>query len=258
MESMKKRHQAIIEILKTKPFLKIEELCRELNVSPATIRRDLKLLEEAREILRINGGAMYNQRHAGGQEQAQQPAVPHLEEKIRIAEAAAEFVKEGDTIFLDAGSTNRLIAERLAKRTNITVITNSLEIAYKLHHENKKDRNVIICGGALGEADPDSIVGPVAEKMISMFRANLCIIGALGVDIKQGITDSYLTTARIKENMIEHSNKVLLVADHSKFGVINTAFVCSIDKIDYIITDQAAPAEEVRNLRTHGIAVTLV
>ncbi|RAP73458.1 DeoR/GlpR family DNA-binding transcription regulator [Paenibacillus montanisoli] len=256
---MKSRHIEIIEALKKKPFMTIEELCLELDVSPATVRRDLSQLEDTGVVLRINGGAIYNHQADGAHPPAQLPADPYINEKIRIAKAAAEVVKDGDTIFMDAGSTNQHIAEHLGNKERITVITNSLEIAHKLHNlKNKKDLSIIICGGALGEANLDAIVGPVAETMISMFRANIAFIGTSALDTKLGITDAYLASARIKEKMIEHSGKVCLVTDHSKFGITNTAFVCTIDKISQVITDQQAPAEDVSYLRNRGISVTLV
>ncbi|WP_308637249.1 DeoR/GlpR family DNA-binding transcription regulator [Paenibacillus silvisoli] len=256
---MKNRHIEIIEALKKRPFITIEEFCLELDVSPATIRRDLSQLEETGEVLRINGGAIYNRQAGSEQPPAQLPQDPYINEKIRIAQAAAEMVRDGDTIFMDAGSTNQHIAEHLGNKERITVITNSLEIAHKLHNlKNKKDISIIICGGALGEANLDSIVGPVAETMISMFRANICFVGTSALDTKLGITDAYLASARIKEKMIEHSGKVYLVTDRSKFGVTNTAFVCPIDKISHVITDEQAPAEDVGYLRSRGITVTLV
>lgn len=256
---MKKRHLDIIDIVKRKPYVTIEELCQELHVSPATMRRDLTLLEEAGELLRINGGAMYKQQQESGEADGRKQVDPYLDEKLRIAKAAAALVKEGDTIFMDAGSTNQHLGDCLAEKSNITIITNSLEIAYRLNPiKDKQNLSVIICGGALGEANPDSIVGPVAEKMISMFRANICFIGTSAFDIKQGITDVYLASARIKENMIENANKVYLVTDRSKFGLINTAFVCPVDKIDHIITDRDAPADDIGYLQGRGIAVTLV
>lgn len=250
-----KRQLLIIEQLRNHPFMKIEELCHTLHASPATIRRDLTDLEESKSIIRINGGAIINK---------DQPSIPKetiqkvefLDEKNRIAEEAISHVRAGDTIFMDTGSTNLIIADKLTKLSNITIITNSVSIAYKFI--NRKDLSVIICGGTLGEADPDSILGPVAEKMISMFRANLCFLGTSGLHVKQGITDRYLGSARIKEKMIEHSTKVCLVTDHSKFGIVNTAFVCPMDNIHHIITDDMAPIEEVNYLISTGITVTLV
>ncbi len=253
---IKNRHRDLIELLKRKPFMTIEELCQQLDVSPATVRRDLSLLESEGEILRLNGGAMYIDKDGVEREMT---SFPHFEEKTRIAKAAAALVKEGDTLFIDAGSTTQLIAQQLMNHTNITVITNSLEIAYQLN--TKKDRreiSVIICGGTLGEGNSHSIAGPVAEKMISMFRANICFLSTAGFDIKQGVTDPHLTLTRVKQNMIEHSNKVYLVTDHSKFGVINTAFVCPLEKITHIITDAAAPADDIRYIRSKGVGVTLV
>lgn len=81
--------------------------------------------------------------------------------------------------------------------------------------------------------------------MISSFRANISFIGTSGINMKQGITDPYFTAARIKQKMIENANKTVLVTDSSKFGVINTYFVCSIDEIGHIITDYSAPKEEI-------------
>jgi len=253
---IKNRRRSLIDLLKRKPFMTIEELCQHLDVSPATIRRDLSLLESEGEILRLNGGAMYINKDGTEREMTN---IPHVEEKLRIAKAAAALVKEGDTIFIDSGSTNQLIAEQLMNHTNFTVITNSLEIAYQLN--SKKDKrgvSVIICGGTLGEGNAHSIAGPVAEKMISMFRANICFLGTSGFDIKQGVTDPHLTLTRVKQNMIEHSNKVYLVTDHSKFGIINTAFVCPLERLTHIITDAAAPADDINYIRSKGVGVTLV
>ena len=253
---IKNRHRDLIDLLKRKPFMSIEELCHQLDVSPATVRRDLSLLESEGEILRLNGGAMYINKDGIEREMTN---IPYVEEKIRIAKAASALVKEGDTIFIDAGSTNQLIAEQLMNHNHITVITNSLEIAYQLNTvKDKRGISVIICGGTLGEGNAHSIAGPVAEKMISMFRATICFLGTSGFDVKQGITDPHLTLTRVKQNMIEHSNKVYLVTDHSKFGVINTAFVCPLEKISHIITDAAAPADDIRYIRSKGVGVTLV
>jgi DeoR/GlpR family transcriptional regulator of sugar metabolism len=251
----KNRHLLIIALLKNKPFLKIDELCQELNISPATVRRDLTELEQSRSIIRINGGAIVQPRSDESPDNQSAPD-PFLSEKRKIAEAAAALVKAGDTLFLDAGSTNLEIAYRLADFSNITIVTNSIVIAHTFI--NRKDLSVIICGGTLGEANPYSIVGPVAEKMISMFRANICFLGASGFHIKQGITDRYLATARIKENMIANSTKVCLATDSSKFGVINSAFVCPIESISHIITDNMAPKEDIDYLISREISVTLV
>lgn len=250
---MKHRHQQIIDLLTERTFLKIEEICTELNVSPATVRRDLSQIEETGRLRRINGGAIIQQVST---KDLQIYKKVNFDEKKRIAEEAVSYVKEGYTIFLDSGSTNSLIADKLSELSNITVVTNSVEIAYKFI--NRKELSVIICGGALGEVNPDSIVGPVAEKMISMFRANLCFLGTSALHIKHGITDTHLSLARIKANMIEHSTQIICVADHSKFGTINAAFVCNMEQVNHIITGVEAPEDDIEYLRHRGIRVTTV
>jgi DeoR/GlpR family transcriptional regulator of sugar metabolism len=251
-----KRDEEILSLLSKKPFLTIEQLYQELGVSPATVRRDLSRLEQSGSILRINGGAMMNREEVSSGREPHQAGDPFLDEKRRIAEAAAALVQEGHTIFIDAGSTNLQIADLLVKFSNITVITNSIEIAHKFI--GKKKVSIIVCGGTLGEANPSSVVGPIAEKVIAMFRANLCFIGSSGVDLKYGITDPYISSARIKEAMIENSMKVVLVVDRSKFNVTNSVFVCPIEKIDHLITDSLAPRDDIDLLVDKGIGVTLV
>lgn len=247
------RDQAIIELLKQKSFRSVEELCSGLGVSPATIRRDLHSLEEQGAIIRVNGGAVLNGQATETTELVEDP---YVEEKKRIAMAAARMVKEGDTIFMDAGSTNAHIADQLLAYSNITIITNSLQIAHKfLGHQGV---SVIVCGGALGEVNPASIVGPVAETMIATFRANICFLGSLGIHMKQGVTDPFSSTARIKQKMIENSNQVVFALDRSKFGMTKTFYVCSAQDIDCLITDQLAPRDDIQYYVDQGIRVILV
>jgi DeoR/GlpR family transcriptional regulator of sugar metabolism len=239
-------------------MMKIPDLCNLIQVSPATMRRDLAELESAGLISRINGGALLKGQHFADYSEAHHiSADPYLQPKKAIAEAAVTLVNPGDTIFIDPGSTNNQIANLLTSFSDISIVTNSIEIAYKF--VAKKDISVIVCGGTIGEVDPRaSIVGPLAEKMISMFRANIFFLGTSGIDIKHGITDPYLSAARIKEKMIEHSSKVVLVTDHSKFGRVNKAFVSSLDNIHHVITDNQAPESDLDALTKMGITVTIV
>ncbi|MDB5085041.1 MAG: hypothetical protein JWN30_1927 [Bacilli bacterium] len=251
------RHENIIDLLSEQAYIKTEELCQILNVSPATIRRDLADLEQMAQIKRIHGGAIIcnPSKRNEPNEQTEQTDL-FANEKVRIAKAAALLVKEGDTIFLDAGSTNLHIANQLNSHKNLTIVTNSIKIAYQFL--NRKDLTVIICGGTLGEVNPESVVGPLAEKTISLFRSTFCFLGTSGINVKQGVTDPYLSAASIKKIMIENSNHVVMVTDHRKFGVINSAFVCSIEKINHIITDDRAPMNDIEYLSSKGISVTLV
>jgi DeoR/GlpR family transcriptional regulator of sugar metabolism len=254
----KKRRQEIVNLLKSNLFVTVDELCVRLDASPATIRRDLVELERNSEIKRVNGGAISISQPPENRVSglAGKAGDPLLQQKKAIARAAVAMVREGDTIFIDSGSTNNQIADLLASFSNISIVTNSIEIAYNFIR--KKDISVVICGGTISEVSPvESIVGPLAELMISQFRANLCFMGTSGIDLKHGITDPYLSAASFKAKMIEYSSKVVLVTDHSKFGRVNKAFVAETSVIHHVITDSLVPGTTVEALLKMGIPVTL-
>jgi len=252
------RHQKIINLLSTHIMLRIEELCELMDVSPATIRRDLNLLHDQGYITRINGGAMIPRNPP-------EPAVaasevsddPFLVYKKALAKVAVGLVKEGDTIFIDAGSTNMEIARLLVDFKHISIITNGIEIAYRLRSLNKSIK-IFICGGTIEELTPEaSIVGPLAEQMISLFRANLLFLGTSAIDIHKGVTDPHLLLANIKNKMIENASKIVLVTDHSKFGKVNMAHVCPIDKIDHLIVDNKVPRHVLSHFANLGIEISI-
>jgi len=256
-----KRHEQIINLLEQYSIMKIEEFCTSLNISPATARRDLMEMEQEGLIKRIPGGAILHKegnKNTDGNKFAddEDPSLPY---KRAIAAEAVRLVNPGDTIFIDYGSTNSLIAELLVSLPNIggvTIVTNSIDIAYKCM--KRADIHVYVCGGARPEMGSRAgIVGPLAEQMISQLRANISFIGTPGIDIKYGITDPYLSAARIKAKMIENSASVILVTDHSKFGKVNKAYICSIDKINHLITDHQVPEEQIQIIENMGVKVTV-
>jgi DeoR/GlpR family transcriptional regulator of sugar metabolism len=252
------RHHKIINLLTTHHMLRIEELCELMNVSPATIRRDLNLLAGQGYITRINGGAMIplnSPEHNVNPQQSRDD--PYLVYKKALAQVAVGLVKEGDTIFIDAGSTNMEIAQLLVNFKNISIITNGIEIAYRLRTLNKSI-SIFICGGTIEELTPEaSIVGPLAEQMISLFRANLLFLGTSAIDIHKGVTDPHLLLANIKNKMIDNASKVVLVADHSKFGKVKMAHVCSIDKIHHLIVDNKVPRNVLSHFANLGIEISV-
>lgn len=233
--------------------LTVDDFCRLLGVSPATVRRDLAKLDEEGKLRRIANGAVHKE--ASELSMLQESGIsldPFLEYKKEIATMAVSLVKPGDTVFIDSGSTNNEIANLLVDFTDISIITNSVEIAHKFIHRN--DVSLIVCGGTMGEVRPiSSIVGPLAEMMIAQFRATLCFIGTSGIDMRQGITDPYLSAARIKQKMIDNSSKVVLVTDHSKFNRLNKVFVCPLNRLDTVITDSLAPNDALDGLQRLGI-----
>lgn len=253
---MKARHRIIATYLQQHTFLHVNQLAELLEVSLPTIRRDLHEMELGGYVQRVNGGAFLKppgDRAAGGTA-AIQGGDPVAVHKKAIAAEVVKWIEPGDTLFIDSGSTNSHVADLLAELKNITIVTNSIDIAYKCMR--KPELSVFVCGGTAEDVQSESgIVGPLAEQMISQFRASLCILGTAGVDPKQGITDPYLSVARIKEKMLSYSTRRILVTDHSKFGKIHKAFVAPIESFDCLITDWEASSEQMEDIRLQGVQV---
>ncbi|TVY07333.1 DeoR/GlpR family DNA-binding transcription regulator [Paenibacillus cremeus] len=256
---MEERHSEIISLLQQQTMLGIQELCDLLHVSPATVRRDLTKMEDLGLIKRMHGGAILHHSVDAGKPEPVRGGDPYLLQKLAIVEAACGMVQPGDTIFIDAGSTTELLAERLTSIQPISIITNSIKIAYQMFAARGGGSSVFVCGGTFSESDPQaSIVGPLAEQMISQFRANICFVGTSAIDCKHGVTDPNLLIARMKEKMISHSSKVVLIVDHSKFGKVKQAFVCPLEHIHCVITDDLTTEEDVKHLRSLGVEVKVV
>ncbi|MGB8451142.1 MAG: DeoR/GlpR family DNA-binding transcription regulator [Anaerocolumna sp.] len=248
------RYDQIIQLLKTNGYLNVNELCIQLKVSPATIRRDLHVMEQNSLIKRVSGGAILIQSSAQGYTN---PSDKFINEKKRIAKKAVSYIEPGMTLFIDSGSTNHEIAKLLLDIPNIFVITNSIHIAYLLI-SNERGNSVFVCGGSISEGKETGIVGVMAEMAVSYFRADLFLMGVSNVNINHGITDPYIPASNIKKKMIDYSTQVFLVADHSKFGTMSKAFVAEIDTVDRIITDDLLSESELKLIRQKGIPIDLV
>jgi DeoR/GlpR family transcriptional regulator of sugar metabolism len=228
--AMNERDSAIIRLLRIQQYMTVQDLCTQVKASPATIRRALVRLDEAGHLQYINGGALLLKPDVG--------ANPEMtSQKQRIVHAALEFIRPGDTLFLDAGSTNSLLADVLISISDLCVITNSIYIAYKLYTGNPAIK-VYICGGNVGNEGPlAGMVGSLAESLIQMMRATTFFMGASAVHPEQGITDPYISSASLKKCMMENAQQTILLCDHTKFGVVCRAFVAPLNNIDVLISD---------------------
>ncbi len=259
------RRSKIQEILAYKNSVSIAKLVEQFGTSEMTIRRDLDELEARGICQRIHGGAMslrvMEYRSTiyppfALREQAQ------AAEKIAIAHAAAALIKPGDTVAIDSGTTAAYLAYVLRDFNAITVISNSLQVLAQLY--DVTGIHLVSPGGTLslegmnaGGGDL-SFVGPVANTTLCSFRPNLAFISASGISITDGLSNVGLFQAEIKRTLIDISEQAVLITDHTKFGQASGVIVASLERIDQVITDSQAPAQDVQKLRTMGISVTLV
>ncbi|APG20080.1 UNVERIFIED_ORG: DeoR family galactitol utilization operon repressor [Kosakonia oryzae] len=238
MNSFERRNK-IVELVNSQGSVLVIDLSNSFGISEVTIRADLRLLEEKGLVTRFHGGAakpgatvLDNENQEVVLEERYRLA---SDPKKRIAQAAASMIEEGMTVILDSGSTTMLIAEALTKRTNITVITNSLPAAFAL--SENKDITLVVCGGTVRHKT-HSMHGTIAERSLQGISADLMFVGADGIDTTNGIT-TFNEGYSISSVMAAAAHKVVAVVDASKFNRRGFNQVLPMEKIDAVITDDS-------------------
>src|SRR5688500_3541585 len=242
------RKQRILAALHQKPTVRVNELGRALRVSTASIRRDLADLERGGLLKRAHGGAI-SARLATLEPSLAEKEDQYQTEKAAIARMAAALVQRGDTVFLDAGSTTRLIARELRHHQGVTVVTNALNIAWELA---SSELELVVVGGQVRRGIL-SHVGPLAEQTIAAVHVDKLFLGANGIDIEKGLTTPNLMEAQAKRVMVEHASEVILVADHTKFGRVTFSRICGLDRVHRVITDDRLAADIAAALTSLGV-----
>ncbi|TCS83843.1 DeoR/GlpR family DNA-binding transcription regulator [Tepidibacillus fermentans] len=248
------RKALILDYIQKKSRASVQELGEYLNVSESTIRRDLKELEDLKLLKRTHGGAI-SVENVNFEPTFREKEDQYFLEKGAIAKRAVEFIKEGDTILLDSGTTIFHVVKELKRFQKLTVVTNSLIFAHEL--QDSQGIDVIIIGGFL-RRETLALVGPLAEEALSAIKVDKAFIATNGLDIKEGLTTPNLIEASTKRKMIESSKQVFLLADHSKIGKIAFAKFANINKVDKLIIDDAVPEYTVKELIKLGIEVVTV
>ncbi|WP_213972604.1 DeoR/GlpR family DNA-binding transcription regulator [Escherichia coli] len=255
MNSFERRNK-IIQLVNEQGTVLVQDLAGVFAASEATIRADLRFLEQKGVVTRFHGGAAKimsgnsetETQEVGFKERFQLASAP----KNRIAQAAVKMIHEGMTVILDSGSTTMLIAEGLMTAKNITVITNSLPAAFVL--SENKDITLVVCGGTVRHKTR-SMHGSIAERSLQDINADLMFVGADGIDAVNGIT-TFNEGYSVSGAMVTAANKVIAVLDSSKFNRRGFNQVLPIEKIDIIITDDAV--SEVDKLALQKTRVKLI
>jgi len=245
------RQMRIRQILETQEFVDLESLCRELEASESSVRRDLSALESDGVLRRVYGGAMAMQASNHTLDFDWQ-STRMAEEKKRIAAAAAALVEDGQTIILDGGSTTAAVARALANRS-LHVITNSLAIADIL--QDARQIEVTLTGGYLYPR-LRAMLGPLCEQMLSGVSADVLIMGIGGVT-EAGFSNSNTIVVGPERKMIEVSRKVILVADHTKFGRGAVIHLAPLSVADVVVSGTELEPGYQQMLRAQDVEVLL-
>lgn len=257
MNSFERRNK-IVDLVNAHGSVMVLDLSNTFGISEVTIRTDLRLLEEKGLVTRFHGGAAKpgsNLAEAESQEVVLEDRYKLASDpKKRIAQAATAMIEEGMTVILDSGSTTMLIAEALVKKTNITVITNSLPAAFAL--SENKDITLVVCGGTVRHKT-HSMHGTIAELSLQGICADLMFVGADGIDTTNGIT-TFNEGYSISSVMASAAHKVIAVLDASKFNRRGFNQVLPMEKIDCVITDEGISRQDREALNKVGTEVIVV
>jgi len=251
---IEERRRRIRELLREEGRVTVDALAARFGISPVTIRADLSILESAGALTRTHGGALSL---PDADQSLDVKQLQHRAEKQRIAAAAADLIRDGETLILDSGTTTAQIARRIRTLDlkSINVITNALNIAALLIEVPSV--RLIVPGGIL-RRESNSLSGPMAETALATLRADRLYLGADGVDPQIGVMTPHLAEAELNAKMIGISQQVVVVADSSKFARRNISLIARVEQLHMLITDRAAPQDAVEQLRQRGVEVRLV
>ncbi|MBM3699431.1 MAG: DeoR/GlpR transcriptional regulator [Actinobacteria bacterium] len=249
------RRQYILNLINKTGSVKAIDIARTLNLSEITIRRDLDRLAKKGLIKRTHGGAI-NNFSVGYEMKFDVQKDKFIEEKKRIALAAASLIEEDDVILLEAGTTGYQTAVNITSKKNLTVITNSCDIATMLGSTNP-DYKIILSGGILN-SQTRSLIGPVADSTFRTTFTDKAFIGITGIDAYKGITAVDPIEAQTKKYMISSARNVIALCDSSKIGHISVNFVAPLKAVNTFITDSDADKEFIEKLKENDIEVITV
>ncbi len=241
------RRNKILEIMEKQPEIRVEELVKIFEVSPATIRRDLQYLEDNQKLIRFYGGASVKQR----QDQEKDEVALYRD---LIARYAASLVESGDTLFINT-SSNALEMLRYIKKNNVTVITNNGRAINYEHHDGI---SVILTGGEL-RYPKEVMAGDFAIRNLQAIFAKKSFVGCSGISEECGMTTEIANEVNINELMINNTLKeTYILADHTKIGKNSSFISCAIDQISNLITDELAPKDELELIQAAGVKIHIV
>jgi DeoR family transcriptional regulator of aga operon len=252
-----KRAKEILHLLLRHGKTSVEELTELFATSPASVRRDLVRLEERGLVHRTHGGAMLAGQaiyepfrfDASFREREDRFAA----EKQRIAQAAADLVRENETVGFTAGTTTTHVARSLRNRSGIHIITNAVNIGMELSSSNGLDTT--LTGGCMRWPGAFSLIGPTAIESLNVVVMDRVFIGVCGIDPERGATTIEADEAAVFRAMTRRARQVVVVADSSKVGMISPAVICPSEDIDVLITDDGISEEAAQAFARSGIQV---
>jgi len=231
----RQRQAIILERVREDGAVRVADLVRDLGVSDMTVRRDLEVLDDQGLLEKVHGGATALAGSALFEPGFTAKSSLQQAEKDAIADAAAALVEPGMAIGVSAGTTTYALAQRLAEIPGLTVVTNSIRVADVLYQRERTDQTIILTGGV--RTPSEALVGPFAVAALRTVHVDLVFVGVHGMDPHTGFTCPNLLEADTDRALIEAGRRLVVVADHTKWGVIGISSIARLDQVDVLVTD---------------------
>lgn len=246
------RRNLILTQLQKQKRLTVKELAQSLNVSEATLRTDLNIMEEEGLLTRTHGGAVLNE-SIPPKNNFSERAMKNIEYKQSITNKAINFIQYKNSILLDASTTALELARKL-KETDmkLTVVTNGLSTAVEL--KENPNINVIMLGG-IARMGSMALEGLIGSTILNKINIDVMFTSASGFTIEDGLTDFNVYEVELKKQMINKAEKVIALIDHTKLGKSSISSFAAIEQIDILITDKKLSDYWSKELTSHNIKV---
>ncbi len=238
------RQSLILQAVRSDGSARVSDLTHRLGVSDMTIRRDLEVLARDGLVEKVHGGAVLPGTPASQEPGFEAKLVLERPEKTAIAQAAADLVRPGTAIALAAGTTTFALAQCLLDVPGLTIVTNSLRVTNVFNSTRGLDGtadSVVLTGGV--RTPSDALVGPVADLTIRSLHFDLLFLGCYGFDTEAGLTTPNLAEAETNRTLIRVARRVVVLADHTKWGLVGLSSFARLDEVDVLVTDDMLPPD---------------
>lgn len=240
----RQRQEAILRGIEDDGGVRVSDLVERLGVSDMTIRRDIEFLAGKGLVLKVHGGATAVGDHPIDEPGFSVKSAMNPVQKSEIARTAASLIGNGQTIAVSAGTTAYAVAVELRPVKRLTVVTNSPRVAELLYDPVREDQNIVLTGGV--RTPSDALAGPVANQMLADIHVDTLILGIHGIDLHAGLTTPNLLEAETNRLLIAAARKVIVVADHTKWGVVGLSTIAPLERVDVLVTDAQLDVEARR------------
>ncbi|WP_405577796.1 DeoR/GlpR family DNA-binding transcription regulator [Streptomyces sp. NBC_01092] len=249
------RRALILDEVRRRGGVRVNELTRKLGVSDMTVRRDLDALARQGVLEKVHGGAVPVVEASTHEPGFEAKSGLELTAKEDIARAAAELVAPGSAIALSGGTTTFALAHQLVDVPDLTVVTNSVRVADVFHAAQRTTgprqgaATVVLTGGV--RTPSDSLVGPVADQAIAALHFDVLFLGVHGISIEAGLSTPNLAEAETNRRLVQSARRVVVIADHTKWGVVGLSSFAALEQVDTLVTDAGLESEARSEISEH-------